>query len=70
MVMIVAMAGCIGFITAYVAMGIMKKGEFNFPMKFTFLQEYPVFGAGIMLLIFLGLTVLSWIFLKKAEIRE
>lgn len=70
MVMIVAMAGCIGFVTAYVAMGIMEKGELAVPMKFAFLQEHPVSGACIMLLIFLVLTVLSWIFLKKAEIRE
>ena len=39
-------------------------------MKFAFLQEHPVYGVCIMLLIFLVLTVLSWIFLKKAEIRE
>lgn len=70
MVMIVAIAGCIGFVTAYVAMGIMKKGELAVPMKFAFLQEHPVYGVCIMLLIFLVLTVLSWIFLKKAEIRE
>lgn len=70
MVMIVAIAGCIGFVTAYVAMGIMKKGELAVPMKFAFLQEHPVHGVCIMLLIFLVLTVLSWIFLKKAEIRE
>ena len=53
-----------------VAMGIMEKGELAVPMKFAFLQEHPVSGACIILLIFLVLTVLSWIFLKKAEIRE
>ena len=70
MVMIVAIAGCIGFVTAYVAMGIMKKGELAVPMKFAFLQEHPVYGVCIMLLIFLVLTVLSGFFLIKAEIWE
>lgn len=70
MVMIMALAGCIGFFTAYIATGLMKNGEVNIPMSFTFFQENPVFWGCLMLLLILGLTVLSWIFLKKVEIRE
>lgn len=70
MVMIMALAGCIGFFTAYIAMGLIKNKEVHVPMGFTFFRENPLFWGGLMLLVLLGLTVLSWVFLKKVEIRE
>lgn len=70
MVMIMALAGCIGFFTAYIAMGLIKNGEVHVPMGFTFFRENPLFWGGLMLLVLLGLTLLSWVFLKKVEIRE
>lgn len=70
MVMIMALAGCIGFFTAYIAMGLIKNKEVHVPMEFTFFRENPLFWGGMMLLVLLGLTVLSWVFLKKVEIRE
>lgn len=69
-VMILLLAGGIGFFTSYCTMMILKKGEVPALLSGEFFGEYPILLGGLILLVYVILAAISWIFLRKAEVRQ
>lgn len=70
MVMILLLAGGIGFFTSYCTMMILKEGEVPALLSGEFFGEYPILLGGLILLVYVILAVISWILLRKAEVRQ
>lgn len=69
-VMILLLAGGIGFFTSYCTMMILKKGEVPALLSGEFFGEYPILLGGLILLVYVILAAISWILLRKAEVRQ
>lgn len=69
-IMIILLAGSIGFFTSYLTMMILEKGTVSAMLNGCFLGECPAFWGCLMLLAYVILAVISWILLRKAEVRQ
>lgn len=69
-IMIILLAGSIGFFTSYLTMMILEKGPVSAMLNGGFLGECPAFWGCLMLLAYVILAVISWILLRKAEVRQ
>lgn len=69
-IMIILLAGSIGFFTSYLTMMILEKGPVSAMLNGGFLGECPAFWGCLILLAYVILAVISWILLRKAEVRQ
>lgn len=69
-IMILLLAGSIGFFTSYLNMMILEKGTVSAMLKGDFLGGCPVLLGSLILLAYVILAVISWILLRKAEVRQ
>lgn len=69
-VMILLLAGGIGFFTSYCTMMILKEGKVPALLSGEFFGEYPILLGGLILLAYVILAVISWILLRKVEVRQ
>lgn len=69
-IMIILLAGSIGFFTSYLTMMILKKGTVSALLNGVFLGKHPVLWGVLILLVYVILAAISWILLRKAEVRQ